>query len=403
MAQPDNPYRAAAAALGYAYQFRRALLRAWRELSRTADWQIAIESADDVEFHGPSGLEYQQLKHHQPGTVLQDSGDDLWKTLRVWAEALRGGRLDLNRARLTLVTTAGTAKGTVASWLGESDGRHEDLAESRLTSIASGSPGKSPARERAYAAWNALDAAARQALLAAITVVPDAPDIADTGSLLTELATLSAGRMHAASFLEMLEGWWFQRCLQLLAAGPGNYIAGEEVDAYISSMRIRFLNPDDLPVDPQIEGQRDADASFYEAKTYVRQARMANVSEARVRTAVNDYLRAFAQRSQWLRQGLLYPNDLELYENRLVEEWKLIFDRVADDLGPEAGEVEKVHAARTVYDWVEDALAPPIRTLCTERFLIRGSLHMLADTLSVGWHPDFVIRLMAILEPAGAE
>ena len=75
-----------------------------------------------------------------------------------------------------------------------------------------------------------------------------------------------------------------------------------------------------------------------------------------------------------------------------------------DELPADVTERAKTEMAKKVYQWVEEASAPPIRNQCTERFLVRGSLHLLADRMDsgVGWHPDFAARLIAVLEPASS-
>jgi hypothetical protein len=35
--------------------------------------------------------------------------------------------------------------------------------------------------------------------------------------------------------------------------------------------------------------------------------------------------------------------------------------------------------------------------------MTRGSFHMLADELRVGWHPEFLARLRHLLEPEAAQ
>ncbi|WP_416208245.1 ABC-three component system protein [Halomonas sp.] len=60
----------------------------------------------------------------------------------------------------------------------------------------------------------------------------------------------------------------------------------------------------------------------------------------------------------------------------------------------------KEEAARSVLKWAELA-SVLIRPSVTEPFVCRGSLHMLADELRVGWHPEFRDRLAHLL--AGEE
>lgn len=124
---------------------------------------------------------------------------------------------------------------------------------------------------------------------------------------------------------------------------------------------------------------------------------LAEVSHKRILSAVRDYYRAYEQRSRWVREDLLLTGELSKYERRLIEEWELVFDRAKDELGDEAAEELKTKMAKEIYAWVESADFP-VRPRVREKSITRGSYHMLANSLRVGWHPDFERRLRAVLE-----
>ncbi|MFA9387630.1 MAG: ABC-three component system protein [Methyloceanibacter sp.] len=71
-----------------------------------------------------------------------------------------------------------------------------------------------------------------------------------------------------------------------------------------------------------------------------------------------------------------------------------------DELGDAATDKAKEQAARSVLAWAERA-SISIRSSVTEPFVCRGSLHMLADEMRIGWHPEFRDRLAHLL--AGEE
>jgi hypothetical protein len=126
---------------------------------------------------------------------------------------------------------------------------------------------------------------------------------------------------------------------------------------------------------------------------------LSKAGEIRIWAAIRDYYRAFEQRSRWLRDDLLVVGDLTNYERRLVEEWELVFAAVKDEIGVEAADAAKEEAARKVLQWAE-ITSIPIRPRVTEPFVTRGSLHMLADQLRVGWHSEFRERLGHLLSAA---
>jgi hypothetical protein len=122
-----------------------------------------------------------------------------------------------------------------------------------------------------------------------------------------------------------------------------------------------------------------------------------------VASAIQDYYRAFEQRSRWDRQDLLFVGDLRAYEKRLIEEWKLLFSAIEDRLGEEPTEEDKKAAAKEVLFWVETGnVKARIKQEVSEPFITRGSLHILANELRVGWHPEFRSRLQHLMERVSA-
>ena len=358
-------------------------------------WQISIETADDVEIAGPSESDLLQLKLRAPATTLTDAGTDLWKTIRVWSEGIAAERFEPTRTNFVLVTTASVTPGSAISMLLAND-RDPVAAVARLKNVAQLSGNQ--AHKAAYDAFLTLSEGQRQALFDSVTVLPGASDIAALEEDLRDLCAAAVRRDQVDAFLDRLEGWWFRRCLKQLS-GPGSLgILAEELDSTFTDLREQFRETN-LPIDWDID-LLAPQVSDFDGNTFVHQLRLASISDRRIGFAVRDYLRAFTQRSRWSREGLLLFGELDRYERRLIEEWERVFERVLDDLGTLAAEEEKVKAAREVYAWVESSADFHIRPDCNEPFVTRGSFHLLADDMQVGWHPDFLMRLVSVLEPA---
>lgn len=69
-----------------------------------------------------------------------------------------------------------------------------------------------------------------------------------------------------------------------------------------------------------------------------------------------------------------------------------------DNLNKHSGttEEEKISAGRILFSDIDDKDIR-IRPKCQEAFIMRGSFHMLANELKVGWHVDFYDRLKKLL------
>jgi len=396
MSQQGSPpdFSAADSALGYLYQARLALLLALRRLARDETFAVYLETLDDVVFElSGSALELLQLKHHCGRAAnLTDASPDLWKSLRVWIEGRESGGIP-GDAQLVLVTTSPAATGSVAVWLG-ADGRDEEAALRRMEQVAATSVNDT--NQPAYRCFSALSADARRALLASITILTRSPDIGAVGDELKTEARLSVRREHLEPFLSRLEGWWYQRVVHQLKEAAKPPILSPDLEAQINDLREQF-HRDALPVDQDILDM-EASAEVYRESVFVRQAELAGIGSKRILAAIRDYYRAFTQRSRWLREDLLLVGELGSYEQLLREEWEIQFARALDALGEDAAEASKAAAAQAIYAWVETSLYP-IRPQVRHPSMTRGSFHILADELRVGWHPEFMDRLAQVLEP----
>ncbi|MGW0358532.1 ABC-three component system protein [Nocardia nova] len=398
MAGTTAPFEASASAVGYVYQLRKALHCCVDQHGRGLDWCIAIEAGDDVEEVVEGGRVLYQLKHRAADVTMSDYSTDLWKTLRIWAHGVTRKQVDLDETDLFLLTTADLTPDSAGYLLqpSESGVRDERRALEVLEVARKASTNKE--NKKAYDAFGELSGGERQALLARIRVVGRAPDVDAVEKLLLERMVSAVGHMYARPFLQRLEGWFYQRTIRQLRTDEMDAITGSEFDQVFTDLRNQF-RPESLPIDEDIAAL-SPDLSDYAGKTFVRQMELIDIGTARVGIAVRDYIRAFTQRSRWSDDNLLLPGEISKYERRLTEEWQDLFAEMEDNLGPEATEAQKVAAAKEIYAWATRAARPRIRVGCDEPFVSKGSFHILADDLRVGWHLDFIPRLMAILEPA---
>lgn len=395
-----SPFSAASSATGYLYQCRYALLEALRRMRQEVDFQVCIETLDDVVFeqHG-AAPELLQTKHHiNRAADLTDASVDLWKTLRIWCEGITNGSLRLG-SRFVLATTAAAGAGSAADMLRPGPDRDVPEALNRLRSTASTST--SQANAPGYAAFGALDADSQKSLFESVWVVDSASSIASLDGDIRQEIFHAVHHRFLDAFLVRLEGWWFRRVVRHLAVERGVPILSVELLEEMNELR-ESLREDNLPIDDTIE-QMEVDATGYEERVFVHQLRLIQINNARIIRAIRDYYRAFVQRSLWVREELVGIGDLERYERRLADAWQSRFLVMRDELGAAAAEEEMRRLAGQLYRWVETEELPRIRPQCQDGFIARGSFHILADHFKVGWHPDFEARLRRLLEPVSEE
>jgi hypothetical protein len=172
-------------------------------------------------------------------------------------------------------------------------------------------------------------------------------------------------------------------------------IEADEVFFELDALRDEF-SANDLPIDVTRE-QADQRELGEDERVFVRQLQLLAISSRSLELAIRDYKRAYMQRARWTDDALVSSRELRRYEERLLDEWEHVSasaweNASSDDDG-------RVRAGFDVYDRIQ-SVDLWIRPNCQERFVSRGSYHMLANELKVGWHPDFLARLRHLFESA---
>ena len=402
MSKKQAVHSAAQSAAGYLYQARLALLEALRYAYVDSGIEIAVEKLDDVSFEKDgSALELLQTKHHlKKYGDLTDRSVDLWKTLRIWAEAAKTDPSLPGRTRFALVTTAQAPTGSAASFLRPTDAGSRDPSRAEAMLVEAGSTSENSALDKAIAAFSALTPEMRKALVASIEIIDGAPLIADIESRIEEQLRMIAPRGKTALARQQLEGWWWPRiCTALQAETPGT-IPVLEVEQMLDDIR-DSLKRDALPFDMEHVDPPQEELDALDEMRFVRQLQSIGVGVSRRQYAKRDFYRASAQRSQWARQNLLFDGEVGRFEKTLVEEWQPRFEQMCDGLAEDCHSAAMREAGNNLYGWVETTARFPLRTTVS-RFLNVGSYHILADNLRVGWHRDYQV-LCGNLDNGGSD
>jgi len=383
-------YSAPGPMLGYLYQVRIALLWAARQ-STLGNFTLSVETLDDVSFtDDKDATVVLQTKHSiNSQATLSDLSTELWKTLRVWIDGYVSGEVPQDAARFLIATTTVSAGSACASLaIGE---RERDIESAANLLKHAATTSTNTALKDTYDAFLALPPDQKINLLSTIYIVGGEPNAADIEKAIKEAIHYVSIR-HVDVALQMLEGWWFKRVVyELLNNGQG--ITRLEFDSQISEIQ-ESLKRDALPINDEIDSLMVALSELpeYANRPFYKQVELVGAGSGRIRNAITSYLQAFRQRSAWMRDDLLFETDLRSYDHRLVEEWALLREQICDELGEEPAEAELAKAGRAILKWAEDAPIP-IRSGVSVPWVCRGSFHMLAEDLKVGWHPDFRGRL----------
>jgi hypothetical protein len=387
---PASAFGAAGPALGYLAQVDYALLAALERMDEEDDFAVSIETLDDIVFHDAEtddATEKWQSKHtiHQTRS-LSDASTDLWKTLANWIA-------EPGDATTRLVLLAVAAAGPTAQLLRVGADRDTTKARERLELTARTSTSVTNAGY--YKAFLDLGGDDRRALLRRVDVIDGVVPADQVQQQLERAVRKSVKPDRRTALVDRLRGWWHKRAISHLAAvarGEKDRIGAAELESELLETA-DALRDENLPIDVlDMEQPTEQEVSESE-RIFVAQLRLVALSSARLRKCIYDHNRAFAQRSRWQRDRLLEVGELGRYDRELKEAWERFFLPVGeeDDEGIDDDTLRR--RARERFAELDRSDLAPIRRDVREGWVARGSLHVIADRLEIGWHPQWLDHL----------
>lgn len=396
---PPDKFSAGEQGLGYIYQARLALLNLLQLPENTV---VFIEKDDDLDLIDENGRKsLASLKHKAIGDKLTDLSPDFWKSVNIWMARYKRDGLATSNLQFFLFTTGTVSTDSFLARLTPNQARGPET----LTALANAALAKSKSKliKQIATAFNEFSDPEKQDFLERILIIDGNPRIADIPAIIRDKHMRSVRREHREFVFERLEGWWNDTVIKHLDGTRPEGIFGYEVSDKLSGITEEY-KADNLPITfrgkvPASEIDTDADP-----RLFVKQLHEIGISSNRIRSAILDYYRAFEQRSAWARENLLVSGEVEEYEDRLAEEWNrykdVIFEKLSDDSADDALR----EAGVTLYNWAQFETGAieslRIRARVTEPYVVRGSLHILADARPeprIYWHPRFIERVRKVL------
>ena len=394
-----DKYSASEQGLGYIYQPRLALLKM---LDLPENFAVLIEGDDDLEFINDNGeRSLASLKHKAKGDKITDLATDFWKSIRIWLERYANSGKVLSPLRFFLFTTASVSERTfLRFFLQKSPPLVEPLIELVEAAISS-STSKTMLSVRTV--FDDLSFSEKEDFISRITIFDKSPRITDIPQLIVDRHLRTIPRSSRSQVLERLEGWWHNVTINLLSGERTEAITGYEVSDKLAAIAEEYKS-DNLPITFRNRRPTDPIDAENDPRVFVQQLRFLNLSATRIQHAIIDYYRAFEQRSSWARESLLIADEMEEYEDLLVEEWSRFKEVAFEHLNDKSEEDHLQKAGRELLRWAEfETERFRIRERVTEPYVVRGAFHILANdrpTPRVYWHPNFEERIKNVLEVA---
>lgn len=385
---------AAGPALGYLFQTKLALLHLLRSDREVPGRGLSLELFDDVAWDQDGApIELVQAKHTvKQGSGLGDAAAEWWSALSVWLDA--GPVAAADAPRLVLVTNASASTGSALYSL--RPGSRDEVEADRLL-LAAAIESEAKATERTRAKVVKLTAADRRALLARITVLDRGPDVSTVDADVAALLRITTPPGHEQAFLDQVWGRWWDVAVRLLRREIRT-VTGEQWRVVVNAVRDGFTSGRLPTTVPEFTDEREDElAEGLGDRLFVHQLRWVGAPTPVLRRCIVDYYRSTEQQREWAEDSLVGLQELEGFQSRLKKEWQLAFGFATQRLPSDADDKDRERAGLGLLQAMLDQTAVVLRDAYREPFLGRGALHELADRSAVGWHPDFVARLRALL------
>ena len=401
----EDKFSAKEQMLGYFYQPLYALYKLMQiDIADEPDSFIIIENLDDIEFRGNiDALKLIQTKHHiKSQGSISDRSSDLWKTIRIWTERIVNDEVKLDNVIFSLVTTSTAFENSIASKL-RVENRNTQEALSTIQKIAEegyinaqkrqNNPElKKHENEDAYIAFYKLDKNTQKKFISKIYICDSSSTIECIVSNIEKKLQYACNSSDRKYFAEKLTGWWIIRVITSLLDKKQEQITKFELDDKIEEFKEEFKRGS-LPIDYENEfNDISEDNLTHNEKIFIEQLKTIKVTPKTISDAICDYYRAYNQRGLWVRKSKILNSHLEEYDTRLTNEWSREFENMISNIDENCPENVQEKQGRDLYNTIGNKTLP----ICEAEnhkikghYIMRGSFHMLANKVRIGWHPNY--------------
>lgn len=378
--------------LGYSLQTTRALIRL---LNAPPGSFVSVETLDDVAVSGGGNKTLVQTKSAGPRTnPISDRSPELWKTLANWVRGVKNGDIDPARTEFELFVSKKCPGNLARSFDSANSVSEASTALASARDLLNGEGGSKGKKRRAVP----------------VALAPHLALIFGETSIATEIIsrmslTFGSGRSgvdvlaplrtkvisdHVLEIVaNQMLGWVKQTIDGLIEQQKPATVSTDafnlELGAFVRRVdRFEILNsfapePTQEAVDLEIQ-----------SRVYVMQLDLIGSDYDTKLAAATDFLRASVNRSVWAAKGLVHRASFTELEERLKRTWRAKRDAVAVQASHHAPESRGVllYSECSQIDASIDGRPVPSH-------FGPGCYHAMAETLDVGWHPEYKDRLGA--------
>ncbi|MEH2559140.1 hypothetical protein V1286_006669 [Bradyrhizobium algeriense] len=342
------------------------------------DARVSLEYLDDVAIHNPDGsVTLEQTKSALKQNPLSDWAADLWKTIANWLNSASNNTIVPHHSQFRLyVTPLRTGEWAQALSSANSAGEVADLVEKIKAKYAKKKLACDPYLQRFFDAPEND----RVAIVTRFSVVSEDDPIEALRTLIKATVAPDIVDILCHSAIGMAK----EQADKLIRDGKPALIDGNTFKANFISFVKKNNLPGLLTSFASAPAQDEVAAVLSTHPTFIRQLEIIKTSqEDRVR-AVSDLLRTSADKSVWAETGQVFEASLRDWDDDLVRRHALICGEISDVYS----EKDPQFRGRQSYRRCAQ-LQAPLDGRAVPAHFVHGCFNALADSMQIGWHPDY--------------
>lgn len=351
---------------------------------------VSVEVLDDVAVASSSGAStlVQTKSVGSRTNPIADRSPELWKTLANWVRGVRAGDIDLAHTDFEIFVST-TRPGALAhSFDAATDLEAAAAALNAAEKVLDNAPGsRRTARSKSPDALQPHLAEVFGDRTTAASVIARVHLKFGSGSSGQDVAASLRSKLISEPMLGLVAkqmlGWVKQSLDDLIEKGRPAVISTDRFNVELGAFVRRVDRAEILNCFAPPPTQEDVDLELRD-RVYVQQLDLIEVDFDTKLAAARDYLRASVNRSVWASKGLVHRAGFDEFEERLARTWRAKRDvlRVtATNHSPE-------QQGLLLYSECSQVDVPLEGRPLPSHF-VPGCYHAMAETLDVGWHPDY--------------
>lgn len=380
-----NKHSAPGQALGYIFQFERAL--DW--LSRIEpDSTVSIETDDDVVVSLNNGNKIEKLYEQDKSSIskknpFSNQSIDLWKSLSTWAEGVNNGNFVLGKCKFILVTNKKIPKTSLICQLTNTKSEVEFIEIYKKVELILKKP---PPRIAPFCdEILKLPESELVNLLKNIEVL-DLNYLHDREEYKTKILRnlkmskqISPNRVYG-----YLLGWLTDYVINCWINKKDATIKAEDLITHSNLIIAKFFTKPFIELAEESLPVTEAHRKEYIGDNFVKQLRWINIDDDVILNSIDDFLRAKWERIRYAEEGNIPGNlHFEEFEKELKEQWKSQFEIHSIDSETEDQHIKN---GKRVF-WTVISKRFKLAGYETEQFYTsKGGFQKLANKFEIGWH-----------------